>query len=457
MTLPGDGERWRPARLSIDVHGGPELLGQVPISGYKHALTVVVAAAVALSRVVSLRNVPMNTETRVLHRILLELGAGSELADGVWELDTRPIVALRPIPGLLSRQVHGSVYLAPALLARFGEVSFPGAGGDRIGPAERDGERPIEQVGAVMERFGASVETRGDGLYASASSLRGCHLDLLEFSSDSEHQRLRGPRASSATKTALLLATAARGRTTLCHPVDRDATWELCDFLRACGAAVTQADDTWCVQGAARDGPVVHRLISDSSEIITFIAGAAHVGGSLELTGITGDRTWRAIAGELQLLRKIGVPMTLGPTWLGVGRAERLEPTAIEIECNGISTDSHPLLALVLLGASGDSAITDHVWTNRFAYARLLEHMGARVRIEGSTIHLGPSRLRRPPQPLVPTDSRAAAVALLAGLGVDGTTTIQDRGHLDRSYDCLIDKLRAVGAQIEVGGPEAGS
>src|SRR5215472_1100648 len=277
---------------SIVVHGGRRLSGAVPISGYKHAPTVIVAAAVARSGAVALDNVPVTTESQVLEAILSRMGADSRLGGGRWDLDTGDMRAM-PVPGDLSCRAHGSLYLAPALLARFGEVSFAGAGGDRIGPPELGGHRPIAQIAVVMERFGADVDPVGGGLHATARSLRGCELDIMEFSTDTH--RLRGPAASSATKAALILASVAQGPTAVRHPVDIEATRELCHFLRACGVSVTDEGDTWRVHGAGRRDLVPHRLLSDSSEIVTFIAGAAHVGASLLLTGITGERSWSAI------------------------------------------------------------------------------------------------------------------------------------------------------------------
>jgi UDP-N-acetylglucosamine 1-carboxyvinyltransferase len=437
---------------SIVIHGGRELRGEVPITGYKHALTVVVAAAVAMQRSVTLRNVPDTTESRVLDGILRELGADSRLGGGVWRLDTR-FMRHRPLPVRLSAMVHGSLYLVPALLARFGEVSFAGAGGDRIGPPEHGGSRPTEQVVAVLERFGATVDTSA-GLYAVAPRLIGCTIDLMEFSSD--RHRLRGPAASSATKTALILACVAAGRTTLRHPVDRDATRELCDFLQACGVTVTRDRDAWAIEGGPAGELVDHHLISDSTEIVTFVTCAVQTSACLRLTGITGERTWPAIDDELRVLQESGVPLTFDRDSLEVWSPEHVRAQHLEIDCNGFSTDAHPLLALALLASEDPSSITDHVWTSRFAYAELLTAMGAQLRVDGNTVHLARSTLRAPPGPLYPTDSRAAAVAVLAGLGVPGVTMVEDAGHLDRSYERLVGKLRYVGARIEARYREPG-
>ena len=450
---PGRAAAERPVRLprsprAMVVHGGHELRGRVPIPGYKHALTVLVAAAVALARPVTLTNVPDVAEVRILRDILDRMGAAGGFVDGVWDLDTRALRSI-PIPARLSGQIHGSLYLVPALLARFGEVSFVDAGGDRIGSRRQGGSRPVEQVTAVLERFGAEVQTSG-GLYARASRLRGCAIDLMDFSTDREHGRLRGPMASSATKIALILAAAAEGTTTLRHPVDYEAVWELCDFLRACGATLTRDGDVLQVRPATHDGRVAHHLISDSTDIVTFAVCAAFAGGSLELTGITGRRTWRAIDDELGVLVEMGVPLSVGPRWLQVRGPVEPRPVDLEIACNGFSTDAHPLLAVPLLRACGVSRITDHVWTDRFAYTGLLTAMGGRVEVTGNTVRLRPSRLRAPEEALVPTDSRAAAAAVVAALGVPAATRIEDRGgHLDRSYELLIARLRAVGASIE--------
>src|SRR5262249_29549265 len=95
------------------------------------------------------------------------------------------------------------------------------------------------------------------------------------------------------------------------------------------------------------DGCAVdHDLISDSTEIVTFMVGAACVGGDLLLTGITGERTWPAMKDELRVLRAAGVPFSCGPDWLRVGSAESVSPVDLEVECNGFSTDAHPLLIL---------------------------------------------------------------------------------------------------------------
>jgi UDP-N-acetylglucosamine 1-carboxyvinyltransferase len=399
---------------------------------------------------VTFSNVPVTTESLVLERILAEMGAGSHLADGVWRLDTRPMRS-GPVPARLSSLVHGSLYLAPALLARFGVVSFAGAGGDRIGPPELGGARPTGQVGSVMSRFGARVDDTA-GLYAECRSLRACTIDLMDFSSDPK--RLRGPAASSATKTALILAAAAEGETTLRSPVDSDATMALCEFLRACGAAVAQEADVWRIGPASHGGVIGHTLISDSTEIVTFIVAAARTPASLQLTGIAGEASWQAVADELEALQAMGVPMTRVGDSLHVRSPDRLEPLDIVLECNGLCTDAHPLLALALLGASGPSRIRDHVWTNRFAYADMLSAMGARWERADEAIVVRPSILRPPGdgERLLPADSRAAAVAVLAGLGVAGHTTIEDVGHLDRSYERFVGKLRALGAAVEVGG-----
>src|SRR5207302_179684 len=159
---------------------------------------------------------------------------------------------------------------------------------------------------------------------------------------------------------------------------------------------------------------------------------------------------WRAIGDELRLLTEMGVPLSWGSDWLHVDGPVDPLPVDLVIEGNGLSTDAHPILAVPLLRASGISRITDHVWTSRFAYVRLLEQMGARAEVAGNTLTLHPSQLRPPDEPLLPTDSRAAAAAIVAALGVHGETRIVDRaGHLNRSYELLAARLVEAGASIE--------
>jgi UDP-N-acetylglucosamine 1-carboxyvinyltransferase len=434
--------------MRIHVNGGGLRGGDVPISGYKHAFTVVLGAALAMGRRVALSNVPRTIETEVLSRIVSDLGVARSISYGRWELDGTSLHQ-GPLPSELSQRIHGSLYLAPALLARFGQVDFPGAGGDRIGSPESGGARPLDQVCAVMERFGARVQRGGDDSFRAAADrgLRSCEIDILDFSTDPV--RLRGPRASSATKTALILAAVAEGPTTIRNPVETDVTRELCAFLQACGCLVERDPDAWRVEPAVNAEPVTHHLISDSTEIVTFIACAARLTVPLRLTGITADRTRAAIVEELVCLEAMGVSVAWEADSLHVIPPDRLGPATIEIECKGFSTDSSPFFALMLLGANGESQIADHVWTSRLDHVRLLIALGGRLRVDGNRVHLSPSTLRAPSGPLVPADSRAAAVALIGALGVAGSTTIIDHEHLDRSYEHLVEKLRDVGAMIE--------
>src|SRR5262249_38328275 len=158
-------------------------------------------------------------------------------------------------------------------------------------------------------------------------------IDLLRFST--HPHVLRGPAASSATKTALLLAAAAEGPTVLRNPVNSDATRELCEFLTSCGATVDRAEREWRVAGGARgpDGPVEHHLISDSTEIVTFAAAVALAGGRVRLTRITGARTWQALACELDTFARMGLRLTHGDDWLGIEEPSgALRPASIEVD-----------------------------------------------------------------------------------------------------------------------------
>lgn len=437
---------------TVAVRGGRPLGGRVRISGFKHSLVSVLAAAVAVGGDVRLENVPDIEDTRVLCAILSRCGGRVSHDPSQATLDLRlDGVHGGEIPPELSDRIHGSIYLVPALLARTGRAAAAGFGGCRIGDSGDAGRRPVHHVVEVLARFGADAAVRDEGLTATAHRLVGTTVDLRDFMSDRE--LMTGPLYSGATKTALIAAAAAHGTSAIRYPYPKPDVTELVAALRAAGIRVDGADGSaqYVVHG---QGPhradFTRRLPADGLEVLTFLTCSVHLRSRLLLTGVTPDDL-RGIAAEIDFLRAMGIE----PTWTEHGDLYAQRPDGpvrahdAVVASRGIFSDAQPFLSLLLTGADAPATVRDTVWPDRFAYASELTALGADIAATDSgSATIRPRTPSRGGLTVHATELRGAATLLLAALGIDGTTVIEGVDHLDRGYDDLIGKLIALGGDI---------
>ncbi|HEU5160832.1 MAG TPA: hypothetical protein VFU43_27795 [Streptosporangiaceae bacterium] len=437
--------------LSCQVRGGRPLYGTVRIAGFKHALVSVLAGAVAVGDRVRLANVPDVEDTRVLVEAIRRCGghARHDRGDGVLDLDLAGMTGAE-LPPELSGRVHGSLYLVPGLLARCGRVRAAGFGGCRIGAAAAGGERPLHHVAEVLERFGARVRLDGDELVATADTLVGTDIDLREFMSDPV--AMTGPLYSGATKTAILAAAGAEGRSVLRHPYPKPDVTELIASLAAAGLRADRGPDALTIHGTGRRrARYRHRLPADVLEALTFLTAALHVSGRLRLSGVAAADL-AGMAAERKVLEAMGVLLDWTPDGelTATATASPLRARDLVVASRGVFSDAQPFLTLLLTGADGPATVRDTVWESRFQYAAELVRLGADISVASGEARVHPRRPTRTGATLTARDVRGAAVLVLAALGVDGVTTIHGVEHLARGYDDLFGKLTAVGADITV-------
>ncbi|MEU7723863.1 hypothetical protein AB0B78_01150 [Streptomyces sp. NPDC040724] len=441
----------RTAPGTLTVEGGRPLAGTVTVPGFKHSLVSCVAAAAAADTPVRLENCPDIEETRVLALLVTQLGGAARVTDGALVVDGTGMSTTTMSEEDVSR-IHGSVYLLPSLLRRFGTVHMPRSGGCRIGD-RADGGRPVSQYVDVFQRFGAkAAHDDGGSLTVSAPRLVGCEIDLLDFTSD---RRLRtGPLYSGATKTALLTAAVADGTSILHSPYPKPDVTELLTVLRALGVEVdVTGAGSYVVHGhgAPLSGrPVTHVLVPDLITIMTWIcAGALLAEGPMTIRATRMRDAARALAPERAVLDSLGVRVDWDKESCTVHPAGKLSPVDVVVASHGVFSDSQPFLALLAARADGDSTIAETVWTGRFTYAEGLAALGMDVRIEGTRLHIrGPWQPEARNLGATAQDLRAAATLLLAALASPGTTTLDGMGHLARGYRDLPGELVRSGARI---------
>lgn len=431
-------------------------------SGFKHSLVTVVAAAVSAQAPVRIYNCPDITETRALSDLITGLGGTAlwDAATGALLVDACTLAEPELDQGVAGR-IHGAVYLLPALLGRFGKARVPVTGGCQIGDGP-SGRRPADQYVSVFERFGATSEVRPDGtLEVTANRLRGCEIDLLDYTAD--RQLRSGPLYSGATKMALLTAAVAHGVSVLHNPYPKPDVTDVLDVLCRLGVDVqATATGSIVVHGKgfqALNRPAEHWLPPDLIEVVTWICAGALLGaGPLRIPGQGMARTVAALTPELEVFQQLGVRLETSADEVVVHPVEQLRPVDVTITSPGVFSDSQPFLALLAAHADGLSTITETVWTNRFAYATGLAALGVRCWQEDRRLVLhGPWVPRKENSVVHADDLRGAAALLLAALVAPGVTTITGTGHLARGYHDLPGALSALGADIVTGEAEAAS
>lgn len=437
------------------IEGGRRLHGTVALPGTKHGTVLAFAAAVATGATLTLKDVPAITDRYVLAEIVRGLGGKvAESATGT-DVEVNGAIDDDEVPRELARQVHGSLYMVPAVLANKGSVVFHGAGGDGLGRFERGLARPVEHMLDVMSAFGAEWSWADDGLLrVRADRLSPATLDLRRWSTDPLSPE--GPHVSGASKTALLMAAATPGTSTILYPHAREAQHELISVLRGLGTHIEQRDACWLVTGGTPAPSATHRLMPCPVEFATWQAIAVVTGS--EFTAVCGDvpRLVSAVHRELDLLAGLGVKPRFEPAGLVLGPASGPYPgRELVAESTGISTDITPLLTLVLNGATSPSTVRDLIWGDRFDYADQLARLGATMAVRDGRLVVDPTALRPSARPLTPSDTRSAAVCVAAALSVSGRTVVHGIDHLDRGYGDLAGRLRALGADVEVIGQAA--
>jgi UDP-N-acetylglucosamine 1-carboxyvinyltransferase len=286
-----------------------------------------------------------------------------------------------------------------------------------------------------MERLGAQVEVEHGYLVATAppGGLTGAAI--------------RFPISSvGATCNALLACATANGTTTLENAAEEPEVVALADFLVACGARIEgQGGRMIRVDGVERLAPARVSVIPDRIEAGTFLVAAAITGGDLTLTGACV----RHLDSVIRTIRRAGSHIDVEK---GKVRCRGVTPPVgmriVTAPYPGFPTDMQAqMMALASVG-KGVSVITDTIYTDRFTHVAELSRLGADIRLEGNTAVIHPIQGLSGAR-VMATDLRASAALILAGLVAEGETRVSRVYHIDRGYERIEEKLRAVGADIE--------
>ena len=412
------------------VQGGTKLSGSVTISGAKNAAVAILPATLLVSGPCRIENVPDISDVRLLLEILRDMGAEiRRYGRNTLEIDcTRARNATAPIE--LVRRIRASYYLIGAELGRFGHAHVAMPGGCNFGV------RPIDPHIKGFEAMGAMVEQAGGYVCADApkGGLRGGHvyLDIVSV---------------GATMNILLAAVLCSGMTIIENCAKEPHIVDLANFLNAMGAQISGAGtDVIKVRGVEQMHGCTYSIIPDQIEAGSYMVAAAATGGDVLVKNVTPKHLEPITA----KLRRAGIEVEEFDDAVRVRRTGDILPLKINTMPHpGFPTDMQPLMGVLLSVAKGTSTVTESVWDNRFRYVDELRKMGANVQVDGQVaVFEGVEKLS--PAPLRASDLRAGAAMVVAALMADGTSEIEEIGHIERGYENLVGKLRAVGADISL-------
>jgi UDP-N-acetylglucosamine 1-carboxyvinyltransferase len=418
------------------IEGGVPLRGEVAVSGAKNAALPILAATLLAEGPCRLEGVPDLQDIRTMLAILSGLGVAWERReDGtlVTEVvDEAPVRA----PYDLVKTMRASICVLGPMVGRRrrAEVSFPG--GCVIGP------RPVDLHLAGLRALGADLRVEGGYIRAEAPDLRGAGEIYLG-----------GPFGPTVTGTANVLSAAVRapGTTIIQSAACEPEIVDLARFLVAMGARIEGiGSPTLLVHGVERLRGTRWRVIADRIEAGTLLCAGAMTGGDVTVRG--ADPT--AMTAPLTLLARMGVEVDRGADGsLRVRGGGRPRPVdVVTLPYPGFPTDLQAQFMALLCVAAGNSFVTEKIYPERFIHVPELQRMGASIRKEGpSAIVSGVEGLSG--CPVMASDLRASAALVVAGLAARGTTVVERVYHIDRGYERIEAKLRALGARIERSNP----
>ena len=413
------------------IRGGRRLFGEVTVSGAKNAAVAIIPAALLVDGVCRIENIPQISDVTLFFSILEELGAKVRVLNRhAIEIDCHAIHSTRPSYDL-ARRIRASYYLLGALLGRFGQATVAMPGGCNFGV------RPIDQHIKGFTTMGAEVSVEGGFIHTAAKNgrLTGApvYLDVVSV---------------GATMNIMMAAALADGVTTIENAAKEPHIVDLANFLNSMGADIKGAGtDSIKIRGVERLTGGSYCIIPDQIEAGTYMAAVAATGGELLLKNVI-PKHMDCISDKLM---EMGVTVEEEDDTLLVRRTGPLLKANVKtLPYPGFPTDMQPQITAVLALAEGTSLVTEGVYgANRFKYVDELKRLGAHIQVDGKVAVVeGVHQLVG--APIQACDLRAGAALVIAGLAAQGKTELSHIQYIERGYEDLVGKLRAVGADISL-------
>ena len=416
------------------VRGGKALNGTVDISGAKNAALPEMCATLLTADTVKLINVPRLHDVATMRKLLANMGVETETHGERGGMSFVAADSITPeAPYELVKTMRASILALGPLLARFGHAKVSLPGGCAIG------SRPVDQHIKGLQAMGAEITVEHGYIMAKLPA---------------GQKRLHGARivtdmvTVTGTENFMMAAALADGVTVLENAAQEPEITDLAEMLIKMGAQIEgQGSSRITITGVAKLHGCEHAVVADRIEAGTFLCAAAATGGNVRLNHARGEH----LDAVIEKLRDAGATVECGEGYISLSSPGARALTAQGFrttEYPGFPTDMQAQFMALNVKAEGASVITETIFENRFMHVNELVRLGAKIEVDGKTaVVTGVPQLSG--ATVMATDLRASAGLVIAGLVADGETVIERIYHLDRGYDQMEDKLKALGADIE--------
>lgn len=413
------------------IRGGRTLQGEIQVAGAKNAALPELCAALLTAEPVALANVPRLQDVATMLKLIRNMGVKADhQEDGTVLLDAGGLNNPEA-PYELVKTMRASVLALGPLLARFGKAKVSLPGGCAIG------SRPVDQHIKGLQAMGAEISVEHGYMLASLPAGR---------------TRLKGARITTdmvtvtGTENFLMAAALAEGETILENAAQEPEIPDLAEMLIKMGAQIEgHGTSKIRIQGVERLKGGQHQVVADRIEAGTFLCAVAATGGDVVLRHGRADH----LEAVIEKLQAAGAQIEAGDGFIRVRSQGRLKAQSFRTtEYPGFPTDMQAQFMALNCIAEGASKVTETIFENRFMHVNELVRLGANIQIDGKVAMVeGVKQLSG--ATVMATDLRASASLVIAGLVAQGETLVDRIYHLDRGYDRMEAKLRAVGADIE--------
>lgn len=409
------------------ITGGSVLNGQIRISGAKNAALPILAATIIADDVVTIKNVPHLHDVTTIIQLLMKMGV-RVIVDERMNIEVDPVTITEfRAPYELVKTMRASILVLGPLLTRYGEANVSLPGGCAIG------SRPVNLHIQGLRAMGADIRVSGGYIMARSKRLKGTRLvlDLVTV---------------TGTENLMMAATLAEGTTIIENAAREPEVVDVANFLNQMGAQISGAGtDTLVIEGVEKLHGTTYSVMPDRIETGTYLVAAAITRGRVRLK----DTKPHLLDAVIQKLVEAGAKIEIGDDWIELDMLGR-RPKAVDITTApypAFPTDMQAQFAALNCVAEGMGTITETVFENRFMHVQEMQRMGADIQLKtNNIITRGVEQLTA--AEVMATDLRASASLVLAGAIATGDTIVDRIYHIDRGYERIEEKLRALGAEI---------
>lgn len=411
------------------IQGGQKLSGEIKVGGAKNNAQVMIPAALLSEQTMILKNVPKIDGVEKSIELMENLGAKVNYSGDVLEINTKDI-SKTELERKMADKFRTSVMFVGPMLARFGEVKFPHPGGCVIGAAGR----PIDLFLEGFKKMGAEINEGEDFYHIKAKKLQACDYFFSTVS-------------VTGTQSLMMTATLAKGTSIIRNCAMEPEVVALAEYLIEQGAKIKGVGTpTMKIEGVEKLGASKVSVIPDRIETGSFALMAAATKSELKISNCNPDH----ILSLLIVFEKIGVPFVKGKDWLLIKPAKEIKAMNIKThEYPGFSTDLQSPYVVLMTQAEGKSLIQESIYDRRLIWTDMLSQMGADITMcdPHRVVVYGPNKLFG--KKLISPDIRAGIALIIAALVAQEETQIDNIYQIDRGYEALDERLRAIGADIK--------